>query len=322
MREMNRRRLLAAAGAATGAALVAGCLTGPSGDDEPQPTETPASTPAGSLETACPEYDRVDRVVCYDGIDPESVDAYLEPDPRTATADEPIEFTLYNGSERTLQTNFYNWLVHKRVDGEWYHVAPRGSNDPLMTVQPGGSHTWTLTVDNDGIEDGAPVPRSGGENSITVGGFGGGTYAFRSRGWFEGEDHGQAIAFATTFEFDGDQLALTPTDAIEETAWEGETLVAQSSRGRRGDSSRLGAFELRRVEDPGATPTQLITEQVLRRHRLRDAIALSRERDAEAVRLEEYSSTRPIFGSRSDRIYEYEGRYYEVTTRELDDGDG
>ena len=319
---MHRRRLLAAAGAATGATLVAGCLTGPSGDDDPQSTETPTKTPAGSLETACPEYDRVDRVVCYDGIDPDSADAYLEPDPRTVSAGESIEFTLYNRSDQTLQTNFYNWLVHKRVDGEWYHVAPRGSNDPLMTVQPGGSHTWTLTVDNDGIEDGAPAPLSGGEEQITVGGLGGGTYAFRSRGWFEGESHEDSIAFATTFEVDGDQLALTPTDAIEETAWEGETLVAQSSRGERGDSSRLGAFELRRVEDPDASPTRLITEQVLRRDRLRDVIALSRERDAEEVRLEEYNSAHPIFGSRSDRIYEYDETYYEVSTRELDDGDG
>lgn len=319
---MNRRGLLAAAGAATGATFVAGCLTGPSGDDEPWSTDTPASTPAGTRETACPEYDRVEWVVCYDGIDPDSVDAYLEPDPRTVAADGQIEFTLYNRSEQTLQTNFYNWLVHKRVDGEWYHVAPRGSNDPMMTVQPDESHTWTLTVDNEGIEDGASVSRSGGTDDITVGGLGGGTYAFRSRGWFEGEDHEGAIAFATTFEVDGDQVALTPTDAIEGTAWDGETLVAQSSRGERGDSSRLGAFELRRVEDPGADPTRLITEQVLRRDRLRDVIALSRERDAEAVRLEEYNSAHPIFGSRSDRIYEYDETYYEVSTRELDDGDG
>lgn len=319
---MNRRKLLAAAGAATGATFVAGCLSGPSGDDEPEPTATPASTPAGSNETACPAYDRVDRVVCYDGIDPESVDAYLEPDPRTIAGDEPIEFTLYNRSDQTLQTNFYNWLVHKRVDGEWYHVAPQGSNDPMMAVQPGGSHTWTLTVDNEGIEDGAPVPRSGGEDSITVGGFGGGTYAFRSRGRFEGESHEDSIAFATTFEFDGDRLALTPTDAIDETSWDGETLVAQSSRGERGDSARLGAFELQRVEDPEGDPPRLITEQVLRRDRLRDVIALSRDRDAEAVRLEEYDSTHPIFGSRSDGVYEYDGTYYEVSTRELDDGDG
>lgn len=319
---MKRRHLLAAAGVAAGSSVVSGCLTGPSGSEDPEGTGTPSDPPGGELPTQCPEYDRVDRVVCYDGIDPGAVDGYLEPSSRSIGTDEPIEFTLHNRSEQTLQTNFYNWMVHKFVDDEWFHVAPRGWNDPMMFVESGETHTWTLTVDNEGIEAGESVPRSGGTEAITVGGFGGGDYAFRGRGWFEGESHESATAFAATFAFDGEPLELTTTDAVEETEWDDDSLVARSSRGDPdGDSSRLGAYELRPVEDPDEEPTRMIPEQVVRNERLRDVVALAIEHDAEEVRLEEYDSTVPIFGSNSPSVFEYEDTYYEVTARELDGGD-
>jgi len=49
---------------------------------------------------------------------------------------------------------------------------------------------------------------------------------------------------------------------------------------------------------------------------LRDAVALSREHDAERVRLEGFSDSIPPFGLDDARTYEFRGDSYRVTTRE------
>lgn len=310
MNPTTRRRLLAAVGAAGSA--FAGCLGGPADAADDDPT-TPEGFPPN-----CPNYD-VAEVVCYDHVDPDAVDAVLDPSDRVLPPGESISFTLRNRSDRLLQTNFYNWRVDKHADGEWYHVAPRMVLQPLMGIPAGDSHTWTVTVDNGGIADGESVPSVSDTEDVALSALGGGHYAFRGRGWFEGDDHEQDVAFAATFEFDGDPLELTPTNAIAETEWDGDVLIANSTRGDPdGESTRLGAYELERVDSPAEAPRRLITEQVLRRDRLRDAIALADAHDADRVRIEEYDSTTPIFGSRSDGAYAYEGEQYEVTTRELD----
>lgn len=320
MMEIRRRRLLAAISGAAGTTVLAGCLSGPfdpstgtGGDGEP-------GSPGPERATECPDYDRVQEVICYDGVDPERADVFLEPSDRAVGPSEAIAFSLRNRSERTLQTNFYNWNVHKRVDGEWYHVAPRGWNDPLMSVPTGEQHTWTVTFDNDGIVEGKPVPRSGGTEDVAVAGVDGGHYAFRGRGWFEGDSHESAVAFAATFELDAEPMELTTTNAVGETEWEDETLVARSTRGDPNDEDYLlGAYVLERIEAPTPKPRRLILEQVVRNDRLRDVLALALEREADRVRLEEYDGTVPIFGRNSERTFEFQGSYYEVRTRELED---
>lgn len=329
MHSPDRRTLLAAIAAGP---LLAGCVEGPdsgngdgessgqqggengNGDDEPPHSRLPDE----SFPDECPAYDNVDRVICADGIGTEDVLGYLDASRSAISHGESVDFTLYNDSDETLQSNFYDWRVDKRVDGEWYHVAPMGHNDPLMGVKPGESHTWTLTIDNSGIEDGAPVSRSGGTSELTISGLGGGHFAFRGRGWFESVD--EAIAFATTFEFDGSPISLTPTETVEETTWEGETLVATSTRGDPdSDRTRLGAFELEAVDDPDEEATSMIVEQILRRPRLRDVLALAFEYDAEYVRLEEFDGAIPIFGSRIDGILEFQGTNWKVSTRKLEE---
>lgn len=366
MTQFSRRALLAAVGG-TGA-LVAGCMqrgtdpdrdgdevTGSDGGTEQDDNETGATDDPGNsdgpvedddpIESALPDerfpeecsaYERVERVVCYDAIDPDGVAVYLEPAAESVAegAGERIDFTLSNDNDRTLATNFYNWHVHKHVDGEWYHVAPRMWNQPLMFVPPGDAHTWTVSVDNAGIEAGESVPWASATESVTLQGVGGGHYGFRARGWFEDEGHEEAIAFAATFEIETDPLELTPTTAIEETEWLEDWLVAHSSRGDPDDDRyRRGAYELERLDDPAAwdgpddsddpsEPRQVIVEQVVREDQLRDAIALSNAHDADRVRLVEYTATTPIFGSRTDGVYELQGRYYGVRTRELDAENG
>ena len=327
MNDPTRRGLLGTLAGSAGVAL-AGCISGSdddpdetddnNSDDDPrtgEPDQLQSRFPDEEFPEDCPEYDGVDRVICYDAVDPETVPAVLEPTARTVAEGDSIDFTLYNRSESKLSTNFYNWRINKRVDGEWYHVAPHEYPEPLMAVEPDDSHTWTVSIDNSGIVDGEPVPRMSGTEQLTLGGVGGGHYAFRARGWFEGESYQEAIAFAATFEFDGPPIQLTTTNSIESTEWDGETLVATSTRGDPDNEySKKGAFELQRVSDPAGNVQPVITEQVLRTEQLRDTIALAFEYDADRVRLEEYNGVTPIFGSNSDRVYEFQGSYYEVTT--------
>ncbi|AFZ73314.1 hypothetical protein [Natronobacterium gregoryi] len=322
----DRRHLLALVG--TSGAL-AGCLEG--FDHEPSPGgggegTAPVSSGGEDLPN-CPGYgDRVDRVVCYDDVDDDRV--FLEPSSRTATiGKDSVEFTLRNESDQRLATNVYNWRVDKRVDGEWYRVAPLGYNQPLMYVDPGGSHTWTFTPTDEEIdgEDGRPRG-SGGTEDLTVPALGPGDYAFRARGWFEDERDEEILAFAVPVELEGDPFELTPSETIEEVDEKGGTLVARSSRGDpNGEHHRLGAYELTVLESaPGDLedePQPTITEQLLRRPRLRDAIALADDHDVSTVHLEEYDAVYPIFGSRSDGVYEYQDTYYRVQTRELEDED-
>jgi len=328
----TRRALLGTLAGGAGLAL-AGCV-GDSGDEPDdtednntddgsgtgEPDQLQSRFPDEEFPDGCPEYGGVDRVICYDLVDSDTVPALLEPSARTVEDGGSIDFSLHNRSELALRTNFYNWRIHKRVDGEWFHIAPHAYPEPLMTVQPGKSHTWTVSIDNDGIVDGESVPRMSGTEQLTLRGVGGGHYAFRARGWFEEENHEESVAFAATFEFDGPPIELTRTASIESTEWDGETLVATSTRGDPDDEySKQGAFELQRVDDPGGGVRTIITEQVIRTEQLRDTIALAFEYDADRVRLEEYNGVTPIFGSDSDGIFEFQGSYYEVTTSVIEE---
>lgn len=322
MKQPPRRRVLAALAGAAGAST-AGCLEGRTSlPDGGTPTDGgDGGTPGGGPSSgSCPDYDGVERVVCLDDVDRDSVDTVLAPSRRTVGLDDPVAFTLHNGSSRTLETNFYDWKVHKRVDGTWYHVAPRAWNQPLMHLGPGEDHAWEVTFTAGGVEEGEPVPVASGTEAVTVAGVGGGHYAFRARGWFEGDGHERAQAFAATFDLDAPELELSPTDAIASTEYEGDVLVARSTRGDPDDEDyRLGAYELERVDEPHEDVRTLVTEQVVRRDRLRDALALSLEHDAERVRVREYDATHPLFGLREPQVFAYGDGHYEVSAREIED---
>lgn len=320
----NRRQVLTAL-AASGVAL-AGCVSENSngnGDDDDDGNGGATGDPPESklpdepFPEGCPTYDGVDRVICYGAVDAEDMPAILEPSAREIGEGDPLTLTLRNQSEDPLQTNFYNWRLSKRVDGEWFWIEPREWPEPLMTLEPGKNHEWTLTIDNESIES-EPITGTMGTGELDFEGLGGGHYAFRGRGRFEGETYDDTYGFAATFKFDSDFIKLTPTDEIEETEWDGDTLVAHSSRGDP-ESHTLGAFELQRLDEHVGETETVITEKLIRNDQRRDTVALAETYDADHVRLEEYSSTVPIFGSRSDGVFEYQGTYYEVSTREIEE---
>lgn len=341
----TRRRLLAAVGGALGA-LFAGCVgdsTGPeetggdgdgendseggadgagnsSPDGEPAPPEgegdLPLSAPPREEPGPCPEYDHVAEVVCFENIDTDDVDTYLEPSGQSVTPEEAFTFTLRNGSDRILETNFYNWAVHRYVDGEWYRVGPQEWPEPLMHLAPGDTHTWSVTVRNEGALAGESAHGASGTDELSLQALGGGYYAFRARGWFEDESHEDATAFATTVELDTEPISLVRTDAIETVEWEGDRLVAETTRGDPGDHTQA-AYELERVD--GEADRRLITEQVYRDDRLRDALALAHEYETDTVRLEEHTGSTPIFARSPGGRFTFQGSTYEVTTETLDE---
>jgi hypothetical protein len=221
----------------------------------------------------------------------------------------------------------HNWRLDKRVDGEWFHIAPQEYPEPLMAIDPGGTHTWRLAVADDAVDASEPVDRSGetGTEDLSLEALGGGQYAFRARGWFEGGYDDGTYAFGATFDVDAPALSITPTNAIVGTRREGDTLLAESDRGDP-ETGQLAAYELRRIGDAGSDGdlptdgemTRLIAEQVLRNDQLRDAVALAIEFDAETVRIEEYTGINPVFGS-PDGYYEVGGTVYEVTTEAIEE---
>lgn len=321
---MNRRTLLLGAGI-TGLTPFAGCLGGATPSDEADDSEDRYAVMERSRRSeppptsSYPHYgDRVERMIGYDEIEPDEADIYLEPSTRTIEPGESIAFSLENGGEETLKLNFYNWRIHTWADDEWRRVAPQGVNDPLMQLAPGERHTWTVTIDNDGIEEGAAVPPAGGTDEVDVSALGAGHYVFGTSGWWEGESHEEQIAFVARFELDAEPLQLTPTNAIQETEWDGDTLVATSDRHGANDR-RLGAYDLSHVDEPTAEPRRMLTEHVLRHDQLRDTLALALEHDARRVRLEEYNGWFPIFGVHDVVSYEFRGEFFDVTAHELDD---
>ncbi len=314
---MRRRRILQAIGAIGGVSL-AGCLRSSSS------TETPFDTPppqnADRFPASFPEYEEdIQETIGYDYETSEHPAAALRPAKRGVEPGESIGFQLRNNRTQTLWVNFYAWRTHKYIDGTWYYILPQGWNQPVMQLDPGTEHTWTVTVDNAGIEAGRPVPKSGGTEQVTAAGLGGGTYAFGTAGWFDDSDHTSQIAFSTHVEVLGDEITLTPTNAIVETAHDGETVTARSDRNV--ETGRRGVYELTAVETT-TEARSMITEQVIRDEQLRDALALQQEHEVEQVRIEEYTGVDPAFGIDDPEVITYDGQIYRITARELGPEEG
>lgn len=334
---MNRRALLAS----LGSLAFAGCTTGdgagtatttaaptterrttdpPTATDaetptEPETTAAPATPDVGvpPSEAAGPPWDDdVRRVVAWP--DAEETAIRLEPPRRRGSLPETkFEFSLTNDTGVRFAFNPYGWSVWKRVDGDWYRLAPVYWPEPLQYLPPGESHTWSVTVDN-GRLDGSPLPNVQGTSSLTFAGFGGGTYAFVIDGWFATEDYESGVGFAARFELDGDPVELAPTNEVTATAREGDTVVVEAQF--KTDSAPKGdAFVVDRVDgetvDGEADVRRVIPEQAIRDQRLRNTLPFF-EDGVETVRLVPTDSSWPIFGA-GDGVIQYEGARYRLT---------
>lgn len=309
---MKRRALLACL-----AGGVAGCTGASRGDAErtgtatPTPTERQTTTPYPTAAPGdCPDYGDA-TVVCATAAD----GAAFRMARSTAAVDPPgsVTFTLRNETAGRFRGNFYAWRLSKRVDGEWYRVAPRLVPQPLTSLPPGDTHRWTVSVDA-ALPDG-PVSLAEGDSSVALSALGGGRYAFGIDGRF-GDQNTDGYAAVAPFDLRADPLALRPTGAVTDVRAEDGRVLARLDRALDGDA-REARYTLSRVGDDPSAPRR-IAEQVVRSgvadEPLRDALALATDRGAATVELRGPTASRPPFGVDEPRRLRYEGRTYEAET--------
>lgn len=223
----TQRTFLASLVVCSGA--VAGCLD--RGGEDPDPTggRTDAGENSGDGETDstrssplavlleegypadCPEY--VDEeIICYDALknsddaDIESLLVALEP--FAGYDNSSFDCTLTNRSDVAFRSNFYDRRLHKRVDDDWYRVAPAGEVvEPLMQVAPGDSHTWSVSAEDTAVTEGERVQQTGA-NSLVFAGLGGDRYVFGMDGWFGTDNPEDRLALAATVPLDSEPIEL------------------------------------------------------------------------------------------------------------------
>lgn len=273
--------------------------------------------PVGDAD--CPfDSETVERVVCYPGNADEPLSLTPADDELSLPADDTT-FTLANDTDHEFALNFYDWGLHKRVDGEWFYVAPREIPEPLHILPAGESHDWAFTVDNS-LE---PSHGRAGEAAATVAGLGGGEYAFEVSGWFESGDHDHRTGVGARFSLDGDQLTLTASEDLSGTR-DGDTVVVTLEGD---DEAPTEAFVVERVGEAGVPPERAVhdhvAEQLVRpapasdRPLLADALAFFAD-GVEAVRIESSTEFGPRF-DRDDRYYfRYRGETYEAAVEPVE----
>jgi hypothetical protein len=318
---MNRRRALAC----VGSAIFAGCLSESTpGGSEPVTSDTTngtkpttntttndgntatgTGTPASPTleipsENHCPSFgDGKKRVVCYQDAD-SGMTLLMKPSKKSVELPKAmLSFTLQNETGVTFTTNYYDWSLWKRVDGEWFHLMARAVPEPAMVLESGDSHSWTVTIDNTNLGD--AVAPSGGTEDLTFTGLGGGTYAFGIDGWFEGVSYKSGVGVATRFELVGDALELTPTADLEVVERDGD-----EKHVRVGDKKRR-TMVATRVETSTTAAKRMLPEQVVRSP-LRNLLA-SFEPGVRRVTLDVNRTA--IFVS-DPQVIEYEGQTYRI----------
>lgn len=180
---MRRRTLLRALPA--GAAALGGCLSrfpadDPPGSPSPNPiTGSPTGTPPGDLPP-CPDLGNGEaKTVCV-GATPDAPSASLLKFTLTDATLPSAEasFTLTNTTDGQLSSNFYAWRLFQYFQDSWVHVTPRPVPEPLMLLQSGASHTWTLAVENGPLGTDEEAVLGGGTTDLALGGLPPGHYAF------------------------------------------------------------------------------------------------------------------------------------------------
>lgn len=294
---MRRRALLSLS-----ALVLGGCLA-PRSDELGVPTATTDCPPVG------------DRMICVPETDPERAPITLTADSRSVSLPETVTFTLDNRTGRELSTNFYAWTLWKRVDGDWLRVVPDIWREPLMTLDHGESHEWVLTAEH-------ALPQNPGRyydawlSSGTVGGLGGGEYAFTADGVLDGSGE-QSLGFAARFTVDAPELPLEPTSRVTDASRDGEVVTVHGEG--VGEENRRAAFVLRRVDD-GADPQRVIPEQAAHDYRLRNTLPYF-EAGVEEVRyVEGNHAITPAFGVDEPYAVSYRGKLYEASSEELEEG--
>jgi len=324
---VRRRALLS-----LGALGLTGCVGGPATEtatesptepptepptDSPTSTDPPGTPPQVGVQPAdsdCPAGDDAARVVCVPETDPDAVPMALTADARSATLPATRIFTLDNETNATFTTNPYGWSLWKRVDGTWHHLVPDVMPEPAMLLEPGGSYDWELSAEHEQPPD--PEARYfSWDSSGTVGGLGGGEYAFTVDGWFEGGSYEAKTVFGVLLQFDAPKLELEPTVRVTGHSRDGHTVTVRGE-GSDSEDARKAEFVLERVEE-ASDPRELIPEQAVHDYRLRNTLPYF-EQGVERVRYVADEATWPAFGVQEPYRISYEGALFEVSASVLE----
>jgi hypothetical protein len=253
-------------------------------------------------------------VICTPETDPESVSIALTADSRSGSLPATFEFTLANETDATLNINFYDWGLWKRVGGEWFYVVPRAIPEPLMRLLPGEAHSWRLTAEHE-LPEASRRWYGSWTDSGTVSGLGGGEYAFTTGGWFGEYDDGGQFGFGVLLEFDAPELSLEPTDSVTGSSRDEDTVTVRAE-GDDSEDARLAEFVLTRVDDAEESRS-LIPETAAQDDRLRNTLPFFEE-GVERVRFVAENAVVPPFGVTEPYTVSYEGDLFRVTANELE----
>jgi len=291
---MRRRALLSLSALALG-----GCVAPGSGEIGVS-TATSDCPPVG------------DRIVCVPETDPGGEPVALTTDSRSVSPPATMTLTLENGAGEPLSTNFYAWKLWKRVAGEWVRIVPDIWVQPLMVLDSGEHHTWALTAEHD-------LPANPGryydawQSEGTVGGLGGGEYAFATDG-FLGESDARMLGFAARFSVDAPDLTLDPTARVTDASRDDDVVTVRGEG--IGEDAQRAEFVLRRVGDAD-DPQRVLPEQAAHDYRLRNTLSYF-EDGVERVRyVEQNHAISPAFGAGEPYTICYRGELYEASAKEL-----
>lgn len=173
----------------------------------------------------------------------ERAPTYLQPSVEHAELPAKVEYTFVNHSRRTVSGNPYFWRLWKRVDDQWFHVAPWGWPLPLLMLPPGGTQSWTLAAFDD------HAIRFDGANS--VGHLGGGRYAFEVGIGREDVTH------AALLDVEAPEASIEPMEGLEVSR---DRTAVRVEWSRRTDEVPPATMTLTRARDAEA---RLIAEQLM-----------------------------------------------------------
>ncbi len=224
--------------------------------------------------------------------------------PHLAKVDEPVSlpttlaFEFRNEGTEVVEGNPFDWQLFKLVDGQWYPVLlSRGIPQPLYQLQPGDRHEHGLHLEHDPIDETAA--REQDRDEPTLGGIGGGRYAFSIAFAVEDEEE----VHATTFRIDAPavELALPSDIGMQQDGRE-----VSISQGLPHDATTL----VKAAESDGEPVQRMIPEQLAQpgRHERPGILAIREEEQIELAFVHHRSGP----GGRNHRFVEFDGDVYRV----------
>lgn len=192
---MNRRAFLRKIATVSGIGMMGGCLDSSAQGSDPQDATMNTST-----TTDCHSFmPDVDTVICSDSGAGENIPVYLASSVQTFTvvttdqAVETLDLTLHNQSDHPFVVNPGAWVILRRTSNDWHESAAGDQFEQSITVAPGDSHTWSLSLTPH------PTPYTEETTFITEN-FEEGTYIFAIAGQLEGDEQSRRIECHTQFD--------------------------------------------------------------------------------------------------------------------------